>query len=385
MKRHLGRTAYSSAIGILAIAVVNGTSRDAIAGTPPPLANNPLPTPLFTIDQASLSIGGPIHADDVLQKPGPSVAIPNVGLGLGMPGDELDGISFNRRAAAAGSFALLFGVDRETVGAVPPDPGLVGLGFPYNVQQQASLNQAAADMFMTTSLFTTTGPVPFAPRVTINNILVVNQGDAGGVDFDLQPAVPPSSFVPPGPSENSDGYTYPTSSLRGPAPADIYFSVSRNSPSLITLPGSSGADVFFDSNPFAPGGEVLYANFNMLGLQPFDDIDDMIILDDGDNVFEPGLDQVLFSLTRDSPSLGALGVSPADVLTSSGFVVHVFAEAGGIGLLPTDNVDALELLQTDDIMSSIIDHAIFPEPTSMTLALLAAGLLAGRRRGTSRR
>ena len=63
-----------------------------------PHALQPLPTPYFTIDLASPSIGGVnnLHADDILQKPGPMVAIPNTGMNLGRPGDELDGLSGSR-------------------------------------------------------------------------------------------------------------------------------------------------------------------------------------------------------------------------------------------------------------------------------------------------
>ena len=95
------------------------------------------------------------------------------------------------------------------------------------------------------------------------------------------------------------------------------------------------------------------------------------IIEDGVPGFGPG-DAVYFSLTPGSPSIGGLGVSPADILVNVfGFlpVVAIFAPA--LGLLPTvDDVDALHLL-------------IVPEPSTFLLCvvgLFSLGWLAWRRR-----
>lgn len=352
------------------------TAQAAVAGDPPPLAHNPLPPGYFSIDIPSPTNTPPLSADSVLTKPGPSVAIPNVGLGLGRPGDEVDEISDLRNIPApAATFALLFSVDRASVGAVPPDPIAIGAGFPYNAQQQAANHQAAGDIFMTTGLFNRLGALPF--RASNNNTLVINQGDAGGVDHDLSPAVAPDVVVA-GPIDELDAFAYPEGTPSLDLNNRILFTLDRESPSLSILPGTgSGADIYVDFAPLAPGGENLYASPAMLGLQFMDDIDGLLVFDDGNGFFNPAQDQVLFSLARGSPSLQLLGLSAADLLTNSpsgGFVVY--AQAAQLGLGPLDNLDALDLLYGTDIDLMIQQRAIFPEPAT---GLLLAGLsLAGR-------
>jgi hypothetical protein len=76
----------------------------------------------------------------------------------------------------------------------------------------------------------------------------------------------------------------------------------------------------------------------------------------------------LFSLAPGSPTLGALGASPADVfITTFNNVSVVHYPAGSLGLLPTDNVDALEVQ--------------IPEPICLALLLAgAAGMVIRRQR-----
>lgn len=349
-----------------------------------PQAHVPLPTPNFSIDLFSPSIGGPnnLRADDLLRKPGPIQSVFGANMGLGRPGDELDGLSGAYPVNPALSFTLLFSVDRTTVGAVPPDPGLVGAGFPYNVQQQAALNQAAGDLFMATRLFNLGGPLPLAGRAIANNTQVINQGDAGGVDFQLVPDVSPETDWP-GSYDDVDAVGYlPGGPLR--AVSSLFFSVDRHSPSLAFLPGgpATGASIFFDPNPNAPFTEQIYVQGFQLGLQfEQDDIDAMVLFDNGNNFFEPGVDVVLFSLRQGSPSLSLSGRSPADLLISSGQGnFALFATAADIGLLPTDELNALELLYCNDIDACIFDHAIFPEPASALLLMVAGVLLPHTRR-----
>jgi hypothetical protein len=355
----------------------------ALAGGPQ--AHVPLPTPNFSIDLFSPSIGGPnnLRADDVLRKPGPIQAVFGVNMGLGRPGDELDALSGTYPINPTATFTLLFSVDRATVGAVPPDPGLVLAGFPYNVQQQAALNQAAGDLFMATRLFNLGGPLPLAGRAISNNTQVINQGDAGGVDFQLTPDISPEAdwqF----PYDDVDAVGYLPG---GPGRAinNLFFSLDRHSPSLPTLPGgvlNSGGTIFFDPNPNAPGTEQLYVQRFQLGLQfEQDDLDALVLFENGNNVFEPGIDIVMFSLRRDSPSLAVFGRSAADVLVSTGLGnFALFASAHDIGLLPTDELNALELLHCNNIDVCIYDHAIFPEPASALLLLVAGVLLPRGRR-----
>src|SRR5262249_26892006 len=155
-------------------------------------------------------------------------------------------------------------------------------------------------------------------------------GDVGGGDTELDPdLVSPETFVMGGPLGGMAAAMKsapPAAGFRGadggeggsgPRGGDpFFFSLSRNSPSL-QGPGH-GADIYVDDMPNVPGGERVYANATQLGLQPSDDINALIVFDDGDRIFQPGIDQVLFSLTRDSPSLTAFGFSAADILTTTG-------------------------------------------------------------------
>ena len=105
----------------------------------------------------------------------------------------------------------------------------------------------------------------------------------------------------------------------------------------------------------------------MLGLGALDDMDALVYFEDGTPGPTPG-DAVLFSLAAGSPTLGLLGASPADILiTGPGFLPGIFAPAGAIGLLPTDELNALDF--------------IIPEPgTSAMLILALFGTIRRRRR-----
>jgi plastocyanin len=338
-------------------------------------AVDPLPTPHFTIDLASPTISGPITADSVLDKPGPLVTYPGANLGLGQPFDELDAISLSRADIPVGqTIMVLFGVDRATVGLVDPDPGLVAANRPFNVKHQAARHQAAADMFMALDPFNRFGPLFTGDeRVPsyFNNTLNLNQADMGGGDFDLSPEFSATVPIPPiMPIDDSDDFAYDpgTASLRaGPPVHPVFFTLKNGSPSLPFLPGStnSGADIFVDLQPQAPGGEMLYASAASLNLQQADDIDALVVFDNGDNQYGPPAagDQVLFSLARGSPSLAFFpGGSPADVFSSNGpfTPLNFFARANVLGLdAGLDNVDGLEVLATNDPDASRMDHALF--------------------------
>jgi hypothetical protein len=103
-----------------------------------------------------------------------------------------------------------------------------------------------------------------------------------------------------------------------------------------------------------------------------------------DGIMTPGYDSVLFSLAPGSPTLTALGLSPADVFISYfdasqlfdfdlgfGGSFGVFASHSALGLLFEDNIDAL------DIRPSV------PEPSTFLIAIFALAVGIGRRRSTA--
>jgi hypothetical protein len=279
--------------------------------------------------------------------------IPGVNLGL-PPGSELDGLS--RRYSGVSptdSFALLFSVTRTTSGGVPPDPELVGLGTPFNVAHQAERNQAAGDQYLALRLVNRAGIIPLAARGLVNNnVLSRNNWNEGGTDFNARPmigAIVFNTFRERGiePQDNVDAM----SQFDGNNPAmigPVFFSIASGG-----LPGMGGADVLVDLNPAAPGGESVYLSAQTMGLMAEDDIDGLIVFDDGViGVADPG-DQVLLTLRPGSFSLMDLGVGTADVLS----YVHksrppghltLFAAANQLGLGgPFDAIDALDLTPCD--------------------------------------
>lgn len=336
-----------------------------------PQALVPLPTPQFSIDRNSPSASPALPASAILKKPGPMVAFSGYGMGLPSPQDELDDFCYGRWQALQSqpAFLLLFGVDRSSAGGALPDTALYATGRIFNVHDQAARHQAAADLFLTLDAFNLDGYVgpKNAKARANNNTLAVNQGDSGGVDKDLSPDKSPVQQIPPAQAiDDGDGAAYPPSGSKSRSPT-VFFTISRDSPSLPSMPGipgqQSGADVFRDSNPAVPGNESLYVAASVLGLQPTasgDDIDALVVFDDGDEIFEPGVDAILFSLKRNSISLNQGPRSPGDLFISRGnYTFSLFAAAENLGLLFNDNVTCLEIVPTNNPTATVFDHAIF--------------------------
>lgn len=379
-----GRTSISRSAVVLqrcVIVMVVAIIWQAIASQPCPAqpahAVNPLETPFYGIDRLSTSVSTARSARDILEKEGPHVAIPGAGMGLANLNDELDDFSVNRNAVTfSDHFVILFSVDKASTGGALPDPFLSDNNRPFNVRDQAAKRQAHGDIFMSTETFTRLGPDPFLgddPPVPhgspSNQTLVKNQGDTGGVDLDLKKDIPPE--VPTDtldPSDEVDGISEKDASssfaLGVPGTAAIFYTLRNGSPSLVTLPGTppSGANVYFDINPFVPGTEQLYAPAAALGLQSGaagDDIDALVVFDNGDGVYQPALDQIMYSLTRGSPSLLGGQFSPADIFMRSNGVTMRLASFSRLGLAQTDNVDAIEIKVTTNVTQTLLNTAIF--------------------------
>ncbi len=280
--------------------------------------------PLFSVDPASPAIGlVPTTASDILTD-GPAVVIPDVALGL-IPGDNLNALSFGKDQMPGPGGPLYFSVDRLTVGT----PGSA-------VDAESLAMGAHGDIFtsvpgsFTNSLFRNESAIPLLPGFF-------------GDDLDALSLV---------------------AAADGP-----YFSIDSLSASNGFGLDTLANDIFFGSlgTVFASG------EFDM-GLDPLDDIDALLLIDQGvRGVIDPG-DKALFSLSSFSPTTftgsggayapGPIGapivpgtVSPADIfMTDFSGVSTLFAGAMSIGLFGTDELNALSN----------------PEPGS--LALLACGL-----------
>ena len=129
------------------LTVVLGSSAAQAAG---PI--DPLPVPEYSFARDSWAVQTwLVDAGDILtlDSPYPAVIVPRVPLGLLDADDDLDALSAaNHTMTLDDEFVLLFSVDAQTVGDLPPDPTLVALNVPYNAFDQAAKGQAAGDQFM---------------------------------------------------------------------------------------------------------------------------------------------------------------------------------------------------------------------------------------------
>jgi len=356
----------------------------AVAGDGTP--RQPLLPPYYSFDRDSPSVqGGVVPADAVLQfiDGHPVVVLSPQDLGLGRPLDDINALALATPGVdLTAAFAILFSVDRATVGAVAPDPFLVANNVPYNVQDQAAKGHAAGDQYISTQVFSLDGGVA-GVRVLgsgSNNSEVRNNFDAGGTSFGADPQTTPSSSGSPSDDVNgTSGTAAAALNIAGIDSGTIYFSLRSGSTSLQFLENGgaapSAANVYVYARPGTPpppiGGTTLYASYADLGLQAGDDIDAMVILErDGLPGFG-GNDAVVFSLAPGSTSLATLpsateGGATADVfVTHAGGGIQLLASAGSLGLGPqvpgglsSDNVNALDLLTCSDGLACAIAHGI---------------------------
>jgi len=374
---------YRQAVVMQLVAVVIASSVASWGYAFPPNADVPLDSPLYSVDAGSPITSGPISEADLLDKPGPFIAFAAFGFGVAAMPSDLDGVTTGIDSLGpTDEFVLLFSVSRGSTGVAAPDAVLEGLGKPFNVTDQAARLQAPGDIYMSTQSFTIAGATggPFSA----NNVLVLNQGDVGGVDMDLEPNTSPLTMVPAMTIDAVDAIDFPSSvtglPFGGSAPrgftdvSNLFFTLQEGSAALQELPSSlpSGANIYLDVNPFQPGGEDIFLRANQLGLIPVgpdaDDIDGFELINSDPNGLPlqhgsgprgvPVTVGVLFSLTPGSGSL-APGMSPADIFISTGGgAFALFASAAELGLGLTDDITSLSLIVSDDPMALIEDSAI---------------------------
>ncbi len=277
---------------------------------------------------------------------------------------------------------LNFSVDRITGGA----PGSASLA-------EATVGQQPGDIYTTTASFIhpgffagTLGPGPFVGPLASaggggSNVLTIDESAFGLMTAaGIIPPGAPGGPVTTGSHDNVDAYdarpviATPFGGVYG---TGSYYAVN---PDAAAAMGASPADLFF-TPAGSPVGGIPYAPAGSLGLDSVgpgrDSIDALLMFDGGDaegSSVEPGADYALFSLAPGSATLGAFGLSPADIFYTDftgAFGVYVFDT--DLGLLPgapgfpfqtESNVDAL---------------SVVPEPGSMALLALGSALIARRR------
>jgi hypothetical protein len=229
------------------------------------------------------------------------------------PQDDIDGLSFGHDFAS-GTAPIFFSVGPGSTGAAgsavaqqaacsPPEP---------QADEFSSLRSGTNTLVLDGDGQTNSCPTAFGLGLTER---------PNSDNLDAITGLPPSAV-----DTNGDGLL----------DAPIYFSLAPGSPTLTAL-GRSPADILWTIGLGTPG---VYASAAQFGLQSADDVDGLCVSHPGEGaVYDAANDKVLFSLAPGSPTLAALGASPADVLAPG---PKVAIHAWELGLQPTDNLDAMK-------------------------------------------
>ena len=318
--------------------------------------------------------------------PGPIVHIGDFSYGLvgGALGDNNDGHSNGEINPFQNQLSIYFSGD---------DLSLGGLGTDY--RHQAVRSQAAGDRFMLNGV-TTLSPAAVmggaGPSGVIGPLLPgglgnspINLLNANQHRYHEIPSIGPAAFntfVPPAGAtamDDMDALELTPIDLDGSmthtaADTPIYFSLDPISPSLLGSP----ADI--QVTPPGAGAYGLYAADAILGLAPGDDVDALAVWDLATPlVADPGLDYALFSLAPGSPTLTLGGFSAADIFVTDFTGANaLYLTAGSLGMLPTDNIDALDVEFFGGFIQEPLDFV--PEPTGAAFLLLTGLVCAAHRR-----
>jgi len=309
--------------------------------------------------------------------PGPvpgSVTMAPVDLGLNFVGgpftDDLDALSFGEALGVTPVADFDFSVGPAPVngGTTVGVPGCV-LTAP-NVTSESAALEAQGDVFTTAgappgcNTQSPTGCPALAPcDEAMLGLIAPNPG---------APAVPPL--------DNVDALAEP-GALIGPCTLDgggtlMTCPAFSLTPGSVTLPfaapdfcvGAIADAASILVPPGAPGGACMApcigplpcvaVHSALLGLLPGDDLDALCWWDvDGDMVpSPPPMDLYMFSLTAGSASVaGPPFYSPADVMATTFAGVAILAPGASLGLLPTDELDALICHDLDDDLDGVPD------------------------------
>lgn len=321
----------------------------------------------------------------------PGLALPlypgAVGLPAGVPGFvELDAVSFGTDllllpGTPAPSLIWAFSVDEFSV-------GIAGIPIPPNVftSGAAGAAEASADIFVDVG----TGSGPFCvPVAGVGNTTLIDANGlappAGypglmGPPF-LEPNFPIAGVPDMGADIDALDIDPPPGPPMMPAPVPgvgfpIYYSLDAaffnaaegvfNTGSAAANGGFTGADILVCAGPAIPPA-ISIPGF-MLGLPGMgNDVDALILRENGIPGYQPPTvpfswvpgvvpvptDMVFYSVRPGSAVIGVLDslcgtpIMPADILwppMAAGFTPRKWITAAQLGLLATDNIDALDLL-----------------------------------------
>ncbi len=374
---------------------------------------NAVGVPTFSTDVQGPTVGTPpswgpsplINGHDILSAPlpGPPLGTPSIGPlpspGIFIPGAAM-GITPTAYAKPVGVGipplhlaeldALSYGRDQGEIWYFSVDEFATGLpGSPISVSSEASIGEASADVF--------------GSFATGFNFGVLDGDGFGGLPgVGLVEPNPPSPFSPD-PGDNLDALnmdTTPNDIARVFFSLDTFFPDPLESaagpPNFGTAPtnGFSAADVIvFD---LATGSTAVYAPAAILGLDPGeDDIDALVLLDNGNGDYEAGVDKIAFSIRRGSGTIGMIDatlgipIEEGDILEpvllgTGGMGVGILVKAEDLGLATIRSgtagvhVIAGQTVLIPDELDALDLYYEIPEPTS--LVLLSLGGIALLRR-----
>ena len=286
--------------------------------------------------------------EPTLGEEGPDVAMSQEGL-FSLVGDdrynrtyELDAIS-GFKPLLDENFSLAFSVDMTSVGN--------GFGGTFRVEHQVFRNHVAGDVFFALPDYSLSGPATPAnfhldatgmgATLSMDPCFSTNQRDV-----DLGPNVSRHGIWLDSVYDDIDGLSY---DILGPE-GHLLFSISKSAavdPTLSTnLPvDTNGADILM----YEPGGLITtFAKHSDLGLATDDELDALIVFDDGDKVFG-SKDLILFSLATGSTTLTSMNWSGADVFQVTGDgTISFFSGHGLHGLDRADELNALGLIRVSE-------------------------------------
>jgi hypothetical protein len=265
---------------------------------------------------------------------------------------------------------------------------------------QSDLDQAAGDRFVTNgatllspaAALASGGPTTIVRAIGLANgpnILSANQDR-----FNEIPSIMPwetNNYVPESGATKMDDMdaleiTEIDQDGDGTHDTPIFFSLDATSSSLGT---DSQSDIFLSTAGATSFG--LFAAAQTMGLDAInDELDALAVWDLGTSgSLDMGVDLALFSLAPDSATLIALNASPADIfITDFSDDFQLFLSHADLGLLFTDNLNALDVEPVPDSIDDILDILAdetpdrLPLPSSLLLVLLgalSARLVIGKR------
>ena len=369
----------------------------------------------------------------------PLVVIPTGPGGLGLSllhtHRELDALSYGfefpllDQLPPLAFYGWQFSVDEFAVGL----PGVPAPSVTTEGASVAGAKEAAADIYGSL-----TSPGPLAP-VAGGNVGIFDGNGAppfGGPSLNLVEPNPPSAFVLPDQGDNLDAWDFdtpvtPAGDTGTALSPPVYFSLDSAFPDpLEPLPGPNtgtalangfvGGDVLVTS--FVGGPPVLYADSRALGLNggiptadpntiDEDDLDALILWEDGSGVYEPvtgpyswlgfagaPTDMLLYSVRRNSSIIGTLDALGTGLLIEESDILVPVMTGPGVwapGIFIPGDVLGLATVRSgtplfspdgasfyaDDLDALDVIEVVIPEPTSILLALFGmASACCWRRR-----